>query len=107
MKNFIKFSLLAFIITTPSFALAAKPVETEFGPIANVGEFIIKIFDWLVPMTGLLALIMFVFAGYIYITSQGDQNSIKTAKEIVLGVITGIILLFTIKLLLQRIIGTL
>ena len=48
-----------------------------------------------------LAGLMIVYAGYIYLTSQGDTSKINTAKEIVTGAILGLLILWLIKLILQ------
>lgn len=103
-----KWLLVIFsILIIPGKALAqGRTVQTDFGAFHNISEFITGLFSWAIPLVGALAFLMFIYAGYLYITSQGDQGKIKIAKDIIIGVIAGIILLFSIRLLLQNILGT-
>ena len=89
----------AFMLIKPVFA----QVETEFGPVNDVIEYLNKILGWLVPALGALALIAFIYAGYLLLTSQGNPESITKAKEIIIVTITGIVLLFTARLILTQI----
>lgn len=83
----------------------AQAVNTDFGTASNVGEYISKIFIKLIPAVGGLAVLMMIYAGYLYMTSQGNSEQINKAKDIILGVIFGIILLFTIEVLLKNVVG--
>lgn len=81
----------------------SNPVETEFGPVCNVTSYINGILDWLIPVLGGVSLLIFIAAGYLYMTSQGNQTQIDTAKTLIIGTITGILLLFLAGLLLREI----
>jgi type IV secretory pathway VirB2 component (pilin) len=94
------FGLITMFFSSASHAYAA---ETEFGPAANLGEFVTKILAWAVPVIGSLAVIMIIVAGYMYMTSQGNPEPIKKAKEIIIGVIAGLALLFLATLLFNTI----
>ena len=59
------------------------------------------IIDWLRLVGGLLAAIVVVYAGYLYITAQGNDSQTKMAKELIVGVIVGILLLFTAGMILN------
>lgn len=45
-------------------------------------------------LAGLVALILIIYAGIMYITSRGDQTRIDTAKKTLTYAIIGIILIF-------------
>lgn len=79
-------------------------VVTEFGD-TDFGQYMSKILTWLVTIVASLATLMFIYAGYIYITSQGNPEGITQAKDIIIGVITGIILLFLIEVILVKTVG--
>ena len=80
-------------------------IATEFGEVNNLGEYISAILRWLVPAIGGFATLMLIFAGYIYLTSQGNPDAVSRAKDIIIGVIVGILLLFLMELLLTNVIG--
>ncbi len=84
-------------------AQAAATVYTELGNFSTVGEYISALLAWANPIIGSLAIIMFIVAGYMYMTSQGNPDQIKHAKEIVMGVVLGLALLFLASLLFNTI----
>jgi len=77
---------------------------TEFGD-TDFGGYVSKILTWLVTIVASLAVLMFIYAGYIYVTSQGNPEGVSQAKDIIIGVITGIILLFLIEVILVKTVG--
>ena len=77
---------------------------TEFGN-TDFGGYVSKILTWLVTIVSSLAVLMFIYAGYIYVTSQGSPEGVTQAKDIIIGVITGIILLFLIEVILVKTVG--
>jgi len=101
MKKILAILIAGFIILIPKTALAV--VDTEFGPVSGVAEYVSNIMAWLLPIVGGLALLMMIYAGYLYMTSQGNPEATGRAKDIIIGVVTGIILLFLIKIILDQI----
>ena len=84
------------------FAQGAQPT-TDFGQATTLGDYINSVLQWGIPVLGSIAVLMLVYAGYIYMTSQGDQTKVGFAKELIIGVITGILLLFLINVLRNQI----
>lgn len=85
------------------FLPKALAVETDFGDSANLGAYVNNAMRIITPTLGSVAFLVFIFAGYIYITSQGDESKVGLAKELILGAITGILLLFLINVLKNQI----
>ena len=81
----------------------AYAVNTEFGEVTDVGDFVNKIIPAVLGILGGVALLVVIYAGYLYMTSQGDQTKITLAKELIIGAITGILLLFLIGVLRNKI----
>lgn len=81
----------------------SNPVNTEFGFVCDLGDFVNKFLPFLIGILGGIAFLMMIIAGYIYMTSQGDQAKVGLAKEIIIGVLAGIALLFFIGLLMRQI----
>lgn len=85
----------------------AIPVENPDGSqavdVSNFGDYINVYLPAIMGIIGSLALLVFIIAGYIYMTSQGDQAKIGLAKELIIGAITGILLLFLIGVLRSQI----
>ncbi len=79
-------------------------VVTEFGE-TNFGQYVSKILTWLVTVVGSLAALMFIYAGYLYVSAGSNPEAVTQAKDIIIGVITGILLLFLIEVILVKTVG--
>jgi hypothetical protein len=55
---------------------------------------------------GILCVIIIVFAGYIYVTSDGEASNIKTAKNAIIGAVTGLIVIIAAFAITQFVIGS-
>lgn len=83
----------------------AHAIPTEFGPAGDLGAYVNLILPAVTKILGSIAFLVFIIAGYIYMTSQGDQAKVGLAKELIIGAITGILLLFLISVLKNQIGG--
>lgn len=79
-------------------------METAFGTVNNVGAYLDKILTWAMSILGGLAVLVIIYAGIIYISSQGQPEKIKLAHQLVTGVIVGVLLLFLIGALVAYIV---
>lgn len=81
-------------------------VTTDLGSVNNIGDYINALLNnFVLKILAGLAALMLIYAGYIYLTSQGNPEALTRAKDIIIGVVTGIVLLFIIKLILVNTIG--
>ena len=69
--------------------------------VTNFDTYISAILAFSYRAGGALALLMIIFAGYKYMTSQGNPTAINEAKEIISGAIIGLALLLLIALVLN------
>ncbi len=86
-----------------NFLPHAYAVKTDLGDYNTIGDFATAILNWAQPIIAVLAGIMLIVAGYFYLTSGGNPEQIKLAKEIVLGVVLGLALLYLASLLFSTI----
>ena len=102
MKKYL-ISLALLLSISPVAARAAY--VTEFGPtpVNNIVEYVNLLLGWLVPVLGGVALLMFIYAGYLYMTSQGNSESINRAKTIIVVTSSGILLLFLARIILNQV----
>lgn len=52
---------------------------------------LLTVIDWAITLVGILAVIIFIYGGFIYLTSQGENDKIEQAKKIILYAIVGVI----------------
>lgn len=85
---------------TTKATTCTKGVNTEFGLACNLSDYVNLLLKWALPVVGGLAVLMIIYAGYIYMTSQGNPEAVAKAKDIIIGVAVGILLLFLIGVIL-------
>jgi polyferredoxin len=107
-KNLLIFSLL---LLTPLFFVnaqapgATKPnlVETVGGPTQNVlantslsdfslGAIVAIVIQAALGLLGVIFLVIMVFAGYRWMTASGNEEAVKTSKEMITRAIIGLII---------------
>ena len=108
---FIALAAMSLSFDNPQSAQAAgsrqiAAVTTDLGSVNNIGDYINDLLNnFVLKILAGLAALMLIYAGYIYLTSQGNPEALTRAKDIIIGVVTGIVLLFIIKLILVNTIG--
>ena len=99
MKKFVKiiFGLLMLLfIAFPAFVKA----EGEFFG-TDLKTYSEKLYAWSIGIAGSLAIIMLIYAGYLYVVSMGNTDQINSAKEIIIGALSGLALLILASLILR------
>ena len=66
--------------------------NTDTGEAESLNDTIEQIVNILTAIVGVIAVIMVIVAGFRYITSGGDANRIKSAKDTLLYAIIGLII---------------
>lgn len=109
--------LVLMFVMLPSFLKAADPLgsvtvptQTDIAPSQggsgeffgnNLKEYSEKLYVWSIGIAGSLAIIMLIYAGYLYVTSMGNPDQINSAKEIIIGALSGLLLLILASLILR------
>lgn len=75
--------------------------STEFGNLANIGQYVQKVMKYALPVGITLAVIMGMYAGITLMLSQGSPDKIKSSKEGIQGAIIGLVLLILVRLLVD------
>ena len=89
------YSLSLFALTVPAAASAQldlQKYQTD-SELSNstIWEVIQRLMQWLLYILGFIAIIAFVEAGLIYLTSGGDEKKAETAKQYVTWSIIGVV----------------
>ena len=71
-------------VATTSAAAVGITNTTVFALISNV-------MNWLLGLTGVLAVIGFVISGILYLTAAGDEEQIEKAKTVMMYAIIGLV----------------
>lgn len=71
----------------------------------DLPEYVSNLYTWSIGVAAGLAVIMLIYAGYLYVTSSGNPEQINLAKEIIIGAIAGFVFLILAALILRTVIG--
>lgn len=85
------------------------PGADEYKGIASTGSFRTALIKWTNFFLGfltLIAMIAMIYAGFLYITAMGNDEQAKKAKNIVVWVVLGIIIILLAFALVNTIITT-
>lgn len=88
---------LALGIAAPSFlreisgALGWGAVDAAISAAPTLSSVAMKVLNFLLSITGILAIIMMVIGGLMYLTAGGDEGKVEVGKKIVLYAIIGVI----------------
>ncbi|OGE83684.1 MAG: hypothetical protein A3B10_04485 [Candidatus Doudnabacteria bacterium RIFCSPLOWO2_01_FULL_44_21] len=106
-KTLVIFALLFLVL--PQLALAqTNPctlagVKSSTDKSSTLPACINQIYVWSLGVGGLLALLMVIFGGYMYMTAAGNAEQASKGVEMLWGAIIGLALLFGAYLLLRTI----
>lgn len=110
MKNiFVKTSLATcYFLLATKFAAAASGNGVTVGvPVngntnfAGFNSYVSAILKYSIRLGFALAVLMIIYSGIKYMTSQGNQTQINDAKEIIMGAIIGFAMLLLIDVILR------
>lgn len=73
--------------------LGAGFVQGYAPPARNLPATIIGIVNFVLVIVGVLALAALVYGGFLYITSRGDDDQLKTAKQVIINAVIGIVVI--------------
>jgi len=112
MKLIIHFLVFVFLLT-PVISSAQETqglVPQCEGSKCSTGDFV-KLIDnvikFLVTMLSVIAVIVMVYAGFLMVTSGGDENKWTTAKGLFTNVVIGIILVLAAWLIVDTLLSML
>jgi len=73
------------------FKIPSSPVESK---IHTVGDLVSIVFQYAIPLAGLLMLAMIIYGGYHLMISAGNPEGIREGKSKILMGIVGFLLVF-------------
>jgi len=89
------------------FRFLSTPVFAQEPPrLAVLAEAVDRIMGWVFPAGVLIAVVMVIVGGYMWIVSGGDPARKQQAQGTLTWAVIGLAALFLIKAILQAIVGT-
>jgi len=78
--------------------------KTSYPMTGGWGEYLSDFYSYAQYVGISLAILMILYSAVLYVTSEGDSSKLGTAKEITIGALVGLAMLFMINFL-ARVIG--
>jgi len=96
------FILLFLLLPTKAFAVETGVAIPGFGnSFASYNSYISAVFQYSMKVGIVLTTLMIIYAGFKYMTSQGNPSAINEAKDIIIGSLSGFALLLVLYLVLN------
>jgi len=99
MRKIITTSVLSLaILALPVVAFAqinlnyGNPSATFNLGSANLEQTVVKIVQWVLTLLGLIAVIMIIYGGFMWLTAGGNEDKVSTAKKIISAAVVGLII---------------
>ncbi len=84
---------------------APPPTLPSNLPQLSIGQIISNITNVLLFIVGIAAVIGIIYGGFTYVTSGGDENRLRQAKEAILYSVVGLIISLLSFLIVQFVTG--
>ena len=97
-------SFFTLILFKVNLVLAQSNDVTGVNDLANAGvnlaqsdlkQVIANIINIFLGFLGVLAVVLILYAGYLWMTSRGDEEKIKTAKGIIVSAVIGLVIILS------------
>ena len=102
----IQIVILFFLLVTPNYASAQTTLQVPIGnqtEVKDIAEYIPLIFNYSMGFVGILAAVVLMFGGVMWLTAGGNQGQVGEAKEWIKAALTGLILALLSFLILNTI----
>jgi len=73
---------------------ASTPLPNPLGNVTTPQSLVGNIINYVLGVVGSIALIMFIYGGFTWLTSGGSAESIKKGREIIVWAAIGLIVIF-------------
>lgn len=103
-----KFSIPELQINIPTLKLTAPECSVNNDgsyhcEIPWLGQYIVAIYNYGLSIAGILAAIVLMAGGLLWLVSGGDASKVSQAKELIVGSITGVVILAASYIILTQI----
>ncbi|MBI5654327.1 hypothetical protein HZC53_01575 [Candidatus Uhrbacteria bacterium] len=93
--------LIVAILTLPAVVSAASPLDAkakQYGFEDQMGgrdipQLVARIINWVLPLTGSLLLVMFLYGGFLWMTAAGEADKVKKATQTMTNAVIGMVII--------------
>ena len=107
-----KIGMLAFLLLMLAIPLVSAELDfdgelsdEEKDEFDDILEPLMKIYNFIKYAATMIGVLMFVFAGISFVTAGGDQAKKERAKQMAVGVVIGLVLIWVAPLIVGYLVG--
>jgi len=86
------------------YEIDVPSVKADFSTLGGVLTMVVDLLSFLVGFSALVAVIMIIYAGFLFITAGGDPDKISTGSKTLTAAIVGLVIVFLAKTIITFII---
>ena len=80
-------------LTNANVALGASQTSSTLTSASDVPAMVGKAISVLLGVLGIVFVVLVVYAGFLYLTSNGDETNVKKAKKMLTQAVIGLVLI--------------
>lgn len=85
---------LALVLPLAAHAISIENVGATLGlGSADLKQAVINIISWILGLLGLIAVVMILYGGFIWMTAAGNEDKVDTAKQIISAAAIGLVII--------------
>lgn len=88
-------------------AVCQSKIDADTNPIAGKNGILARVTNIVTYIAGIASIILIILGGIRFITSEGDPNSVKSARNTVFYALIGILVILVSRALILYVIGQL
>lgn len=100
MKKYLVAGLLTLVVlAVPAATFAQFTIDSNLpstlgvsNTTKDVQDMIISVVNWVLALLGLIAVIMILYGGFVWLTAGGNEEKVASAKKIISAAIIGLII---------------
>lgn len=81
-------------------------MDSKYDSFADLNQLVIDGISFFIGISSLVAVILLVYAGYMYIMSAGDSEKVSKATKIITNTIIGLIIIWISGLIIRFVLDT-
>ena len=98
------------VLAIPAIASAAVTIEDVGGSLglgsADLKQTILNIITFVLGLLGLIAVVMILYGGFIWLTAGGNEDKVDSAKKIISAAAIGLVVILIAWAIVTFVIGT-
>lgn len=81
-------------VTIGGYDFVAPNVRFDFTTLDGVVDSVARLFDFAIGFSVIVAVVMIIYAGFLFMTSSGDPEKISTAGKALTAAFVGLVIVF-------------